>query len=134
MRTREKYLHPKQELCAEHKYPDCDPGVHALCGVFDKDRDKYVCGCKTNTSHLMEIDVTANEQMAMVITITHSTTEDHYKEIPRDFFITKNQKINHKYRIDGGEEYIKLKKAVIREINNAIKYMMVIQSQKIGLQ
>ena len=95
---------------AEHKCPDCDHVVHALCGVFDIDRDKYVCGCKTNTNHLTEIDVTANEQMAMVSTITQSTREDLYLEIPRDYFITKNQKINHKYRIDGGEDYKKIKK------------------------
>ena len=130
----EKCLHPEQELRAEHKCPDCDNVVHVLCGVFDKERDKYVCGCKSKPSHLTEIDVTANEQMAMVSTITQSTREDLYLEIPRDYFITKNQKINHKYRIEGGEEYNKLKKGVTREINDAIKSMMIIQSQKIGLQ
>merc|ERR1740124_2156566 len=84
-----KCLHPEQELRAAHKCPDCDHVLHALCGVFDKNRDKYICGCK-NSSHLTEIDVTPNEQMAAVSTITHSTREDHYKEILRDFFITKN--------------------------------------------
>ena len=61
MRTREKCLHPEQELRAEHKCQDCGNVVHVLCGVLDKERNKYVCGCKTDTSHLAEIDVTANE-------------------------------------------------------------------------
>ena len=61
------------------------------------------------SSHLSEIYVTANEQMAMVSTITQSTHRDLYNEIPRDYFITKNQKVNHKHRIDGGEVYQKLK-------------------------
>ena len=56
-----KCLHPEQELRAEHKCPDCGNVDHVLCGVFDKERDKYVCGCKNDTSHLAEIDVTANE-------------------------------------------------------------------------
>ena len=62
----------------------------------------------------------------MVSTITQSTYEDLYKEIPRDYFITKNQKFNHKYRIDGGEAYTKLKNTVIKEINDVIKSMMII--------
>ena len=54
--------------------------------------------------------MTANEQMAMVSTITQSAREDFNKEIPRNYFIIKNQKVNHKYRIDGDKEYMKLKK------------------------
>ena len=55
-----------------------------------------MCGENKAPSHLSEIDMTVNEQMAMVSTITQSTHEDHYREIPRDYFITKNQKVNHK--------------------------------------
>ena len=67
-------------------------------------------GGDKDASHLDEVDVTASEQMAMVSTITQSTHKDVYKEIPRDYFVTKNQKVNHKYRIDGEEGYAKLKK------------------------
>ena len=35
------------------------------------------------SSHLSEIDVTENKQMAIVSTITQSIHEDIYKEIPR---------------------------------------------------
>ena len=70
----------------------------------------------------------------MISTITQSTHENLYKEVPRYYFITKNQKVDHKYRIDGGEAYMKLKNTVIKEINDVIKLMMIIQSQIIGLQ
>ena len=103
-------IHQEQELREEHKCPDCDSIVHVLCVVFDKEIDKYVCRCKTKPSYLTEIDVTEDKQMAMVSTITQSTRDDLYLEIPREYFITKVQKINHKYRIDGGEDYKKLKK------------------------
>ena len=129
-----KCLHPDHELRAEHTCPNCNNIVHSMCGTFDDITMKYLCGCNKGPRTITEIDVSVNEQMAQVSTITASTEEDTYKEIPRDYFITKNQKVNHKCRLDGGDDYIKLKKAIIQEINDNIKSMMIIQSQKIGLQ
>ena len=72
--------------------------------------------------------------MALVSTITQSTSDSLYKEIPRDYFVTRGQKINKKYALEGGEEYMILKSEILKEINDNLKTMMILKSQKIGLQ
>ena len=54
---------------------------------------------------MKEIAISASEQLAMVSTITQSTnvSEAKYREIPRVYFIGKDQKINKKSKEDGGE-------------------------------
>ena len=56
-----------------------------------------------DTSKLTEIEY-SKEVMALVSTITQSTSDSLYKEIPRDYFVTRGQKINKKYMLEGGEE------------------------------
>ena len=93
------------ELRPEHSCPDCGKIVHVLCGSFDKTRDKYICGCLTKEDvTVKEIAISASEQLAMVSTITQTTNESEakYREIPRDYFIGKDQKINKKSKEDGG--------------------------------
>ena len=60
--------------------------------------DKGRCYCK-------KIAIGASEQLAMVSTITQTTNESEgkYREIPRDYFIGKDQKINKKSKEDGGK-------------------------------
>ena len=126
----------KMELRPEHTCPDCKKIVHILCGTFDKARDTYVCGCvRKGNVDVQEINITTGEQLAMVSTITQSTSapEDAYKEIPRDYFICKDQKINQKSKKYGGEEFAKLRSAIIKSINEQLKSMMIIKAQKIDL-
>ena len=121
----------------EHSCPDCNQIVHILCGSFDKSRDKYVCGCIANDDvAVQEINITIGEQLAMVSTITQSTTasEDNYKEIPRDYFICKDKKTNKKSKQDGGKEFTKLCTAIVKSINKKLKSMMILKTQKIDLQ
>ena len=128
-------MHPGHELRPQHKCADCGNIVHALCGRYDEDRDKHICGCKETQPKLKEVNVDKREQMALVSTITQSTTLDEsYKEIPRDYFITKDQKINKQSKLDGGEYFVKLRKSIITEINDSLKSMMIIKGQEIGLK
>ena len=59
--------------------------------LYNTDRDLYVCGyVEYQTPQVLKVDIEEREQMAMVSTITQSTTLDEsYKEIPRDYFIMK---------------------------------------------
>ena len=84
---------------------------HALCGVYDTDRDSYCCGyIEKQTLEVLEIDIEKREQMAMISTITQSTILDEsYKEIPCDYFITKEQKINQQAKIDGCKQLLQLR-------------------------
>ena len=51
--------------------------------------------------------------MTLVSTITQSTTIDGtYKEIPRDYFVTKEQKINQQAKLDRGEQFVKLRESL----------------------
>ena len=73
--------------------------------------------------------------MAMISTITQSTTLDEsYKDITRDYFIMKEQKIEKKSKLDGGEEFLQLRKDTFKGINDQLKLMMIINGQQIGLQ
>ena len=70
----------------------------------------------------------------VISTITQSTSDEDYSEIPKDYFVTKNQKVNKKYQQEGGEAYKDLKMDLLSAINSFLKSMMIIQSQKIGLE
>ena len=48
--------------------------------------------------------------------------------------MTKNQKVNKKYQQEGGDAYKDLKMNLLSAINSSLKSMMIIQSQKIGLE
>lgn len=72
--------------------------------------------------------------MAHVSTITQSTADETYCEIPIDYFITKDQKRNKTSKLDDGEEFTKLRANITRSINERLNAMMLIQAQKIGLR
>ena len=78
-------------------------------------------------------DVIVNST-CVISTITQSTSDEDYKEIPKDYFVTKSQKVNTKYQQEGGNVYKDLKANLISAINNSLKSMVIIQSQKIGLE
>ena len=67
--------------------------------------------------------------MALVSTITQSATDAMYKIIHRDYFITKDQKVNKVLKQVDGEYFIKLRKEIIKEINNNLKSMMITKAQ-----
>ena len=120
----------EMELQPEHTCPDCKYIVHVLFGTYDKSREKYVCGCaaKYSTSR-MEVNIIADQvQMADVSTITQSIADETYREIPIDYFITKDQKRNITSKLDGGKEFTKLKADITRSINEKLKAMMIIQA------
>ena len=84
-------MHPGHELHPQHKCADCTNTVQALCGRYNEDCDKHICGCKENQPKVKEVNVDKREQMALVSTITQSTTLDEsYKEIQHNYFITKD--------------------------------------------
>ena len=71
--------------------------------------------------------------MALVSTITQSISDGMYKVIPRDYFITKNQKTNKMSKESDGEYFINLRKDIIIGINDNLKSMMIMKAQQIGL-
>ena len=110
--------------------------MHVLCGVYDADRDTYICGCIVDkTLQVLEVDIKKREQIAMLLTITQSTILDEsYKEILREYFVTKEQKINQQAKLDGGEQLVKLRKSIYKEINDNLKSVMIIKGRQIRLQ
>ena len=85
---------PTLELRPEHKYPDCENIVQVLCGSFDKVRDTCICNCVMDDNSKLPGIECSREHMALVSTITQSTSDSPYKEISRDYVITKDQIIN----------------------------------------
>ena len=63
-----------------------------------------------------------------------STIDDNYREMPRDYFITKDQKQNMASKLDGGNELPKVRSEITKSISDNLKAMMIIKAQKIGLQ
>ena len=98
------------ELRPEHTCLDCKNIVHVLCGKFVPAIDKYVCGCVEHKALVLdEINIHSGDQLANVSTITHSTGGDEtFQEIPRDYFICKDQKINKKSKEEGGTNFTEL--------------------------
>lgn len=126
---------PSMQLRPEHTCPDCGNIVHILCGKFDSKRDKYICGCiNDNPVAVQEINITTGEQLAMVSTITQSTAEESFLEIPRDYFVCKDQKVNMKSKKEGGESFKKLRTAIMKTINEKLKSMMILKAQNIKLE
>ena len=128
---------PHLELRPQHSCPDCHKIVHPLCGEFDSLRDKYACGCIKQKADMVldEINIHSGDQLANVSTITHSTEEDEsFREIPRDYFICKDQKINKKSRDEGGKDFTVLRSKILDVINEKLKCMMILKAQQIELQ
>ena len=69
--------------------------------------------------------------MVSIIMQTTNQSEGKYREITRDNFIGKDQKINKKSKEDGGEDFIKLRTAILKSINDELKSMMILKAQKI---
>ena len=87
---------PEKELRPEHECPDCNQIVYVLCGVLDEVRDKYVCGCRD--VKMKEMIINSSQVIGIILTITQSTSNENYKEIPNYYFVTKHQKVNKKYQ------------------------------------
>ena len=71
--------------------------------------------------------------MALVSTIMQSTADEYSEEIAQDYFITNDQKVNKKSKLDGGNYLSKMKRAIVHEINDSLKGMMILKSHHIGL-
>ena len=82
-------VHPNLELWPEYTCPDYHKKVHTLCGSFDEQRDKYICGCKDSISLK---DVTTHDNNCLISTITASITDlsSNYTIISKEYFIKKD--------------------------------------------
>ena len=127
----DSYVHPNLELRPEHTCPDFHKIVHKLCGSFAEQRDKYICGCKDNISLK---DVTTHDNNCLISTITASTTDSssNYTIISKEYFIKKDQKINHESAKADGEKYTNLKNEITQAINDKLKTNMILKAQQIG--
>ena len=91
---------PNLELRPEHSCPDCLNIVHTLCGFFDEERDKYICGCKDKIclkdpeDKICLKDVTTHDNNCLISTITASTTSSssNYTIISKEYFIKRIKK------------------------------------------
>ena len=75
-----------------------------------EENEGIITALLTNTDppQIQEIDITEGGYMALVPTITQSTSDGMYKVIPRDYFITQNQKINKMSKESDGEYFLNL--------------------------
>ena len=74
---------------------------------------------------MVEVTINLSQVMEVISTIAQSTSVENYREIPRDYFFMKDQKLNKKCIKEGGEAYKQLKAKLILEINNPLKSMMM---------
>ena len=133
---------PNLELRPEHSCPDCHKIVHTLCGFFDEERDKYICGCKDEIclkdpeDKICLKDVTTHDNNCLISTITASTTSSssNYTIISKEYFIKKDQKVNHDSAKADGEKYMNLKNEITQVINDKLKTKMILKAQQIGLK
>ena len=78
---------------------------------------------------LDEISILSKDQFANVSLITNSTSGDeNLKEIPRDYFICNDQKINKKSKEKEGQYFIALRAKILDESNEKLKYMMILKA------
>ena len=114
---------------------DCKIFVHVPYGSFNEKRDKHIRGCfLQDNEKLAEIEYSSKEHISLVSTITQSTSASSQQEIPRNYFITKDQKVNQKYKSEGGDAYKTLKASIVKYINNTLKSMMIIKSLQTGIK
>lgn len=55
-------------------------------------------------------------------------------DIPKDYFVTTDQKASKRYMQEGREAYKHIKTGFIKGINSSLNSMMILQSHKIGLK
>ena len=70
--ARKLCMYPDMELRPEHKCPVCGELVHALCGDFNKQLDKYVCkicSLKFNQNVFASHPLVQNESCATPIPV-----------------------------------------------------------------
>ena len=84
-------VHPNLELRPEHTCPDCHKIVHTLCGSFDEQRDKHICGFKDNISLKK---VTAHDNNCLISTITASTIDlsSNYTIISKEYLSKRTRR------------------------------------------
>ena len=81
---------------------------------------------------MKEVITNSSQVTGVISTITQSTSDTNYKEIPKDYFVTKSQKVNTKYQQEGGDAYKDLKANLISAVNNSLKSMMIMQNKKMA--
>ena len=99
----------------------------------EREDDKVQDRAKTDEPQAIEIDMNQGDHIALVSTITQSTTDASYKEILRDYSITRDQKLNKMSKEVDGESFVKLRKDIMKEISDNLKTMMIMKAQVIGL-
>lgn len=152
--------HPTGELRPTHTCPKCNEIVHLQCGRTCSLTDKVIClaccdtdddGCKDSSSGTVtllsqqlpesdngntailntEINVTT-APMEEFTTITDSVKSVSNKVIPKDYFITKNQRVNKQMKeID--DEWEGLKYRVQSMIDSELKGRMLKEALAAGL-
>ena len=151
-------LHPTLELRPCHKCIKCHNIVHTLCAEIDPDTDEYKCkkcqdesenpdSSSTDTesdnssekikdddkSVMKTMTVSVEPMVEEFTTITESFTDKSVKLIPKDYFITKGQRVNSEMKkLD--PEWEDLKAKVNEMINSELKEEMVVEAQRIKLK
>ena len=101
--------------------------------IMRREDDEVRDQAKIHEPQAIEIDMTQGDHMALVSTITQSTTDASYKEIPRDYFITRDQKINKISKERDGQSFVIMRKEILKEISDNLKTMMIMKAQGVGL-
>ena len=60
--------------------------MNVACGVFNEVNNKYICGYRD--VKMVEVIINSRQVTGVISTITQSTSVKHYREIPRDYFMT----------------------------------------------
>ena len=128
--------HLDHELRPAHTCQKCKEIVHLLCGQENLLTDEICCNkCFASSeankeTAITDIVIEPTNNNCLISTIT---LDENYELISKEYFITKDQKLNTELQGKYGEKWYDLKRKVNKQIDNTLKLMMILKSQEIGL-
>ena len=84
--------------------------------------------------NITEIQCCDTNQNCLISTITASTSEESFRIISREHFITKDQEVNNDQHQKDGKEWNNLRKKIRKEIDSNLKTMMILRAQELGIK
>ena len=135
---------PEQQLRPTHKCSICKEIIHIICAYKNLLTDETYCrncfpssegtSIQENNSGIDEISVNPTNLNCVISTITQSESDEDYRVIPRDYFITKDQKVNVNLQEKDADDWENLKQKVNNQIDSDLKTMMILKAQETGLE
>ena len=133
--------HPDGELRPIHICTKCKKYVPQKCAIFDRELDELVCKVytKANTSEggsetsLVFNQIVPHNHKGQNGGYTAITDSEKMKVIPKDYFVTKGQRVN-KEMMEKDPKWLDLKGKVQTMIDSALKEEMVLEAQRIKLE